>query len=690
MSYFAAIISGILLTALAGGAWAGGGASPLVPVREQKTPSSSWMMIRADSSQVIPADSGQTVHAVSGQAAGADTVLSNSGITADDGDNGAQANSTGVTDIRDTSSTRIERQRITTYDPARPDSARAFNPSQHTAADLFRSDGASPAEMLRYRELTSVYLPFTLSGAMNRILTYGNPVPDEYASFQRTDYFYHPYPNDMTGPELLIFWENGVFNQNTLNLRLVRPLSANIMMSLFSNYRYLRGQRFNHEGNDIVKFYEFFHYDTSTIMNYGYNPHTEEHMMGGSFMWSGADSSKMHASFSFSNLQNEYALNIPAPSTDRLEWALLERRLFRADAELLEKTLSRRWRTNIKTAFISESDSSFYRGAAAGANGSGSSNNFIIDADFYMINNLGVNVSGMLRDIEDYNGGEYFLQHYSAELFYTRYFGRKHSANGKTNIKLHARLGTILLPNGDTPTITDNSGGQQVAGGDGIAYVSPKAAAGFEWTASDSNARFRAYVKLDPRPFYAGYDTLRYGDYPYPFWYGNDGAAGAEGWMRWGYLGLLLGAEMNTAANVRPAWPQGYPPYVQPGSSFIIAPWVSRYQGFSLLSRFIITDTKPRLKASANLSYIIQPKWMEYTFEPELGFDYWSERDPFYFAGHTAWHHPVYDLNMKITAHIRSFRLFYKVDNLLNLKQAYVPGYFSPGLTFRWGLNWFI
>jgi hypothetical protein len=81
---------------------------------------------------------------------------------------------------------------------------------------------------------------------------------------------------------------------------------------------------------------------------------------------------------------------------------------------------------------------------------------------------------------------------------------------------------------------------------------------------------------------------------------------------------------------------------------------------------------------------------MAYTFETEIGFDYWSERDPVHFAGHYGWDYPIYDLNVKVTAHIKTFRLFYKIDNLMNMRQAYIPGYFSPGVTFRWGINWFI
>ena len=43
----------------------------------------------------------------------------------------------------------------------------------------------------------------------------------------------------------------------------------------------------------------------------------------------------------------------------------------------------------------------------------------------------------------------------------------------------------------------------------------------------------------------------------------------------------------------------------------------------------------------------------------------------------------------KAAFQFHSFRLFMRVDNVLNRKFAYVPGYFMPGLTFRWGFNWY-
>ena len=590
------------------------------------------------------------------------------------------------------------------YFPAAPDSSGAFEPSSLGVTGIFRGDGADVAEILRYRALTSVYVPFTLSGSLNRALPYGSPALTAYPAAALSPFaqsvpsprfwgggavsaaqarevgmeagdgiLYHTHPDALTPPELSVFWENGVFDQNTLNLRLNRPLSQNLMLSAFASYRYLRGQRFSHERNDIANFYKFFNSDTSTIMNRGYNPLADERSLGSAFLRLNADSSKLRASFSYANLQDEYALNIPAQSLDRLNWALLDRRVYRVDAALLDKRIGRAWRADVKAAFVNEALKTSYQPDTTLVNGRGGSGSFMAGVDFAAPGDWGLSVESMVRNIEFYNGTDKLFSENHAELFYTRRF-----SPGAT---LRARAGAMVSPYNDTSYYSRPDVETEFA-------AIPTGSATFELLSRDSSARLGVFAERGYFITCPDYHTERYEPLG---WAGFNTVIGAEGQMRSRYLGLLLGYRHYAGSYaLREVWPEGFPPYLQPANVFIIAPWASRYRGFSLLSRAIITDTKPYLKATASLSHVVQPRGMAYTFETELGFDYWSERDPFRFAGHVGWNEPVYDLNLKVTAHIRTFRLFYKVDNLLNLRQAYVPGYFSPGLTFRWGINWFI
>jgi hypothetical protein len=615
-----------------------------------------------------------------------------------------------------------------------------FDPASHSRSDLFRGDGASAPEILRYRALTSTAIPFSLSNSLNRLLHYGNPAwpqrshpaspltaqppflpysPRFYGggllSGAQTESFstdpesglsYTPYPAAMAFPELSIFWETGVFDQNILNLRLSRPLGSRLMLSAYSHYRFLNGQRFNHERNDIVNIYKtLYSNDTSNILNAGYNPHVDESSMGAALLRTNADSSKLYFAFSYADMQNEYALNLPAAALDRLKWAGLYRTAYRFDASVTDKEL-RPLSVNAKAALINEELRSSYRADSSIANGSGGALSFIVDADASLQNGAGLAVKSMVKRMELFNDSEYTFSEHRAEALYKREF--KHSrATSAISVSAGAALflgfDTLCTPNYKDGRLasTDTAATAYHAAPTGriSASISP------DWASPIRNVRLSLFAELSPYAVYPDYEPPRYEiprfDIPENgVWAKSSAAFGAEAQAQTRLIGILLGYRNQTDDDLyllRSLWPAGYPPYRQPRNTFIIAPWTERVGGFALLSRAIITDTKPFVKASANLSHITHPAGMEHTFETEIGFDYWSEKEPFTLGSYEeangyyyGWNDPIFDLNVKITAHIKSFRLFYKIDNLLNRKLSYVPGYFSPGLTFRWGLNWFL
>ncbi len=628
--------------------------------------------------------------------------------------------------------------RAATYQGAPP----PFDPASHSRYDLFRGDGASVPEILRYRALTSAAIPFSLSNSLNRLLYYGNPAWPQWSgheasiaarppflpysprflgggtlsdaqteSFTTDTYYglsYTPYPAAMAFPELSIFWENGVFNQNTLNLRLSRPLSQRLMLSAYSQYRFLNGQRFTHERNDVMNFYKTFYTDTSNIVNSGYNPHVDEYSMGAALTRANADSSKLYTAFSYTNLQNEYALNLSAEAPDRLNWAALYRKMYRFDASITDAEL-RNLRVNAKTALTNEELQSSYRADSTVANGGGGALSFIVDADAALPIGVGLAATSMVKRMELFNDSEYTFSEHRAEAFYKREF-KLPRATAAVNVSAGAALflgfDTLCTPvyrDGYLVSIDTSVATSRAAPtGRVSASVSPDwASTSLSHQASHiSKARLSLFAELSPYAVYPDYEPPRYytGIPPNSVWAKSSVAFGAEAQAQTRTVGLLVGYRNQTNDDMyllRSLWPEGCPPYRQPRNTVIIAPWTERFGGFAVMSKVFLTDTKPFVKASACLSHITHPAGMEHTFETEIGFDYWSENTALtsYYqtdAGYYGWNDPIFDLNIKITAHIKTFRLFYKIDNLLNRKLAYVPGYFSPGLTFRWGLNWFL
>ena len=577
------------------------------------------------------------------------------------------------------------------------DSARLFNPFYSGQTKIFRSDGASVSEILRYNAF-GVYVPFTLSGGFNRFLPFGSTaplgdlstsltLPSRSSRFMGSDhhfstlgsnftfgpaaqFFYEPYPHRLAVPETVIFWENGVFEQNTFNLRFSRPLSPNLMLSAFSNYRYFSGKRFSHERSGVLDFYRPLASDTSRIMNRGYNPLVEELNMGGALLWINNDESKWRAEFSYSSLSNEYALDSAALTIDRLHWALLEREFFRSSAALLDKKIGPLI-TNFNALVESESYQSLFTPDTNYATGKAQSLSFTGGAEIAMElgeqNRIGFTIGSMVNTHEFFDGRSDFFIENTPQFVYSLKL-----PSSVVNSEFHLSGGMIMLTYDDTTRVTPKA----------------KAAAQF----SIDNVRLTMFAKTDGIAVYPDYDYM---NIIRPFCDDYVMLGGDLFLQAAHYGGILLGYQFVQGIDqftVNTAWPMGKAPYPQPNHTFIIAPGVSQIKGFSLLSKFMISDSKPYLKASGNLSYAVQPKGMLHFFEAALGMDYWSERDPVVFADihEYGWNAPIYDLNLKLAAHIRSFRLFYKMDNMLNMRHAYVPGYFSPGVTFRWGVNWFI
>ena len=119
-------------------------------------------------------------------------------------------------------------------------------------------------------------------------------------------------------------------------------------------------------------------------------------------------------------------------------------------------------------------------------------------------------------------------------------------------------------------------------------------------------------------------------------------------------------------------------------------PLFGEWHGLSMSSQWLFADKKPYVKSKSIVSFHLNRAGRTQHLFLDLGFDYWSERDSIFYGGFDTWNRPIVDLHLKTAVQIKSFRLFYKIDNIFNSRFAYVPGYYMPGLVFRWGFNWLI
>jgi hypothetical protein len=570
------------------------------------------------------------------------------------------------------------------------------NPFFVEASELYRKNATHMPDALRYHPMFTE-IKYSLAGGLDRMLPYGTVAPVNFYCGSNSVRFEHAlFPlslqntyttemntvaissngiqlNDYTAatalPEIVILWENGVFGENILDVRFTRPFTRHIMLSVFSNYRHFNGQKFSHSSNNIYTFYSGLYKDTSETVNTGYNIQTEEHCSGLQLSYLGIRNT---ASFKlkYADLQNEVAIDTFSSTKDQM-YEMYRHFPLEVNLDLSHLTL--------KNFFF---DSKL-----------GYQTQPVIRTQPSIVSNTGASIRND-ASIGIFNvglqGGKKLLKKDSLFII----------ANMQTmNQTLYNRVDTSSVStetrvaykhfHGDSIkgfAFTLN-GGTNVHVLDKGFEANPLFHAGFDSRSKHND--IRVYCNQDVLPVAIPLDTLETViDYSFVYY-----QAGAEYFFHSDKLRFLLGYQYLSEIDkniINNSWIQGIAPYAQPASTFIIAPSIGRFHGAALNTSFCFSDKKPYIKSNSRLSYIIHPMSTSEYIDVSLGAEYWSEREPIVFAGRNDWNKSFVNLDLAVNVHILGFRLFYKVDNILNKKYAYIPGYYSPGLTFRWGFNWFI
>ncbi len=584
-----------------------------------------------------------------------------------------------------------------------------YDPFILNSSILFLSDGTSPSELLRSHPLVTT-ARYGLSTSINRFMLFGAVAPvnrirtgnllynrnpsrtikgtDQVSSVDLSDiYFddfgtavYHYNPERIISPEALIFWENGVFNERLLQVSISRPISKNLVVNAFTNYRYFKAGKFS-QSADISSFYGNLG-DTAFLADKGYNPLTDEFMAGASFSWFGDNQSKLHLKMTYADLEHDISENKPVPikkdfenkptqSREDIVHAVYQRYPFQLNA-------GSSWK--IGKPFFLDFEVMFREEPTVRTKGDSVENKIVPkrqdarDREIDLALRTGVE---LLK--EDSAGVSYNLNRTGYTLFdQSEVLSWLHQPEAYFNhhFYLWNFQGLVQATAGLTHyTLKDTS------------EIVPVWNVGI--SALKDNQRYSIYVELDNIPFIVDYDSLWFNQVLLDSYY----KAGAQAYWKWDKADLLLGYQLvygPDSTTVSKSWPCGIAPYQQPVSSFIIAPSLGRWKGFAFKSSINISDSRPYLKMHSNLSFTTHPINTQEYIDAALTFDYWSKRDRISYAGFTDWNVPIYNLGLEASVHIRSFRLFYKVDNILNRRFAYLPGYYSPGITFRWGFNWFL
>jgi hypothetical protein len=566
---------------------------------------------------------------------------------------------------------------------------------------FMNSNAAGLSEALSTSPLT-VAVPFALSSSQSRFMLFGFPLLTNAVFFDGnvfgespdaihgTDGIFTTRLSDaaveppvgvhcggqtqqgLVAPHTDVLWENGIFLENLLGVRFARPLTKSIDAGIYSNFRSIAPFNYN-TANDIKSFFSYFFRDTTLISNGGRNPLSNENRMTLSLSSHKSTTAGSSVSYSYIDSKNDQAVQLydSSASAERLRWRTISQY-----ANIFEGTshgirLLPAVSVNIDGRAVLEGHRLYtpvVNTALTGENG-GRNSEVCLGIEPYIgfgAETLSVSGHAERKDQKLYDGTE--------------------PAATLGDVRLGLRHGNAMGPFHVSLALSAGEGAVKVEGksfkSDFVYNVNAAASAGMQ--------RARVFALRDHLPFVLPYDSLSAPLESYDDVYE---AYGADVFLGYGKAGFAAGVCAVTGTDTSLAarfWPDAMMPYGQPSYSLMVTPMIGRVLGFALSSRMMLSDRKPLIKSQTTLSYQANPIFGREHITADLNFDYWSARDPVSYGGINTWNREIYNLSLVTGVHIQGFCLFYKIDNILNRKFAYVPGYFMPGITFRWGFQWLI
>jgi hypothetical protein len=475
-----------------------------------------------------------------------------------------------------------------------------------------------------------------------------------------------------------------LFGENILDLRFARPLTHRVSLGVMSTYRSFLRQDYDHSSGGMNGFfssiYDRLGMDSTYYSHHGCNPLTNEHSVTGRLRYDGSRGARIDFSYQYLDAHNDQSYGYTdSAGVGRLGWEEVTNYrhrlrgrlgslpvgpvLVRAEG-LFGSTVNR-----TKPLTLGEGEREAVRGA-----GQRSGVGVGLALPMGTADTLGVSYAFEHEQKERYDGSEWTLVRHAPLLGYDLHWGAAsrgfHLGGelGYTFAGIHDSLEQASRWKAESGVLLGGHRLRLFAMQDIMPPSVPY----------DPNFRVARGTLLDRYRSFGTEARITYGlagmTFGYTTMYGVADTGGVRGYGR----------------AVSPVWPNGIPPYRQPRHTASFTPFFGPWHGLSLSSRLILADRKPHVKSLSTLSFSRGSEERGHYLDLDLILRYWSRREPLSYGGIDYWHRPIYDLGLQATVQIQTFRLFYRIDNIFNRQIAYVPGYFLPGLVFRWGFNWMI
>lgn len=581
--------------------------------------------------------------------------------------------------------------------------ARSIAPAQ-----FLRSDGLGFSEEARIMPAV-VAVPYALSSGVNRFMSYGFPLlpnavfldnnafPEFPTALSGTDNIFSTQvtsaasagsqgvsvtqiPSGLVIPQTALLWENALFGENSLGVRFARPLTQTIDLAILSNYRHFAPNTYGTAG-DMTALFNNFVSDTSLLANGGRNPQSNETSVSIALGTHGHSWGNGWFEYTYDDATNDLALqqstavdssqsNSAASAPKQLQWESMWHYANTVRAEVRSMPAPGRIMFNMDAKAIFEGNTGTTPNAAGDSLTQQTGRN----------TDVGFSVTPFLPFAADTLLVSCTGEH-SEKLLYNNLKATVTTSDVRVGYRHAASLSCLKL-------IAKATIGEGAAASNGI-VGNQTLLYSADVCAEIGSQTLHLFALRDRMPLVLPFDSLSEPARSYVNAYNAYGADMILGDKK---LGITLGvcgvSGIDTSAAAR-YWPDGQMPYRQPHVAFTAAPFAGRWLGFALGSRLIMSDVRPLVKVQTALSYEAHPLAHEH-ITVDLLYDYWSLRDTMTYAGISTWNRDLHSLSLKIAVHIQTFNIFYKIDNVLDRKYAYVPGYFMPGITFRWGFGWLI
>jgi len=480
------------------------------------------------------------------------------------------------------------------------------------------------------------------------------------------------FPRSMVSTQVYLLMENGLFDGNSLELRMMRNLTRHLALGLFSSFRNLEKKDYTHSPGGISSFYGGIYRDSTNLSIKGRNPYSANHTTVIQLQWQ--KRSKIDLVYRYQGLSNDllYPYDSLPDTTSDYDSVWFNRDGFNSDFRMLgEIPLGEKFcidlegnihgsvhrETPVSTTVLSRSES---QGAEQEYQGAGGELHFTPSEN------------DTISLVSSVNRSETFHTNDSRTILY------------KTDVGLE----TVF--NGDSAPFQMKAS----AGATSLYYfrsgnVYPNVGLSAHW--KPNRFMFEGWTKIDIVPVVVEYDADRIP---------NSGELG-DSYLGSGIRATVMGDKLALTTgysyvygvsehSINKFWQNQVAPYSNPGNVVTVTPSFGEWHGLSVSSSWHFADTKPYVKSFSELNMRLNKPGETRHFYTSVYLNYWSGRDDLTYVGRTDWNNPIFDLGTKLTAEIKSFRLFVKIDNLLNRNNSYIPGYYMPGLIFRWGFAWTI